>query len=196
VSGNIHAVSFAAGPEPYIASLRYAAFVFERWLTKEKYRELRKPVGKLRNITVNCNLKRHTRFDIMSLSDPIADMLTRIRNAVRVNKEQVNVKASKICEGVAAVLKKEGYILDYDRIDDGNQGILRVMLKYDQEGHSIINEITRASKPGRRVYSSVEKLPRVLAGMGIAIVSTSKGVMSDINCRQNNIGGEILCTVS
>ena len=132
----------------------------------------------------------------MSLSDPIADMLTRIRNAMRVNKEQVNVKASKICEGIAAVLKKEGYILDYDRIDDGNQGILRVILKYDQEGRPIINEITRASKPGRRVYSSVEKLPRVLAGMGIAIVSTSEGVMSDINCRQNNVGGEILCTVS
>jgi len=132
----------------------------------------------------------------MSLSDPIADMLTRIRNAVRVNKEQVNVKASKICEGIAVVLKKEGYISDYDRIDDGNQGILRVTLKYDQEGRPIINEITRASKPGRRVYCSVEKLPRVLAGMGIAIVSTSEGVMSDVNCRQNNVGGEILCTVS
>jgi len=126
----------------------------------------------------------------MSLSDPIADMLTRIRNAVRVNKEQVNVKASKICEGIAAVLKKEGYISGYDRIDDGNQGILRIMLKYDQEGRSIINEIKRASKPGRRVYSSVEKLPRVLAGMGIAIVSTSEGVMSDINCRQNNVVSE------
>jgi len=132
----------------------------------------------------------------MSLSDPIADMLTRIRNAVRVNKEQVNVKASKICEGIAAVLKKDGYILDYDRIDDGNQGILRIMLKYDQEGRSIIREITRASKPGCRIYCSVEKLPRVLAGMGIAIVSTSEGVMSDINCRQNNVGGEILCTVN
>ena len=132
----------------------------------------------------------------MSLSDPIADMLTRIRNAVRINKEQVNIKASKICEGIAAVLKQEGYILDYDKIDDGNQGILRITLKYDQDGHPIINEITRESKPGRRIYCSVEKLPRVLAGMGIAIVSTSKGVMSDINCRQNNVGGEILCTVS
>jgi small subunit ribosomal protein S8 len=132
----------------------------------------------------------------MSLSDPIADMLTRIRNAMRVNKEQVNVKASKICEGIAVVLKKEGYILEYDRIDDGNQGILRIVLKYDQDGRSIINEITRESKPGCRVYCSVEKLPRVLAGLGIAIVSTSKGVMSDVNCRQNNIGGEILCTVS
>jgi len=132
----------------------------------------------------------------MSLSDPIADMLTRIRNAVRVNKEQVNIKASKICEGIAAVLKKEGYISDYDRIDDGNQGILRVTLKYDQEGRSIIREITRTSKPGCRIYCSVEKLPRVLAGMGIAIVSTSEGVMSDINCRQKNVGGEILCTVN
>ena len=132
----------------------------------------------------------------MSLSDPIADMLTRIRNAVRVNKEQVNVKASNICEGIAAVLKKDGYILDYDRIEDGNQGILRIMLKYDQEGRSIIREITRTSKPGCRIYCSVEKLPRILAGMGIAIVSTSEGVMSDINCRQNNVGGEILCTVS
>jgi len=132
----------------------------------------------------------------MSLSDPIADMLTRIRNAVRVNKEQVNVKASNICEGIAAVLKKDGYILDYDRIEDGNQGMLRIMLKYDQEGRSIIREITRTSKPGCRIYCSVEKLPRVLAGMGIAIVSTSEGVMSDINCRQNNVGGEILCTVN
>jgi len=132
----------------------------------------------------------------MSLSDPIADMLTRIRNAVRVGKEQVNVKASNICEGIAVVLKKDGYILDYDRIDDGNQGILRIMLKYDQEGRSIIREITRTSKPGCRIYCSVEKLPRILAGMGIAIVSTSEGVMSDINCRQNNVGGEILCTVN
>jgi small subunit ribosomal protein S8 len=132
----------------------------------------------------------------MSLSDPIADMLTRIRNAVRNNNKQVNIKASKICEGIAAVLKTEGYIEDFDKIDDGNQGILRVTLKYDQDGNSIINEIARTSKPGRRVYSSVEKLPRVLAGMGIAIVSTSEGVMSDKSCREKNVGGEILCTVS
>jgi small subunit ribosomal protein S8 len=132
----------------------------------------------------------------MSLSDPIADMLTRIRNAMRINRNQVNVKASKICEGIAAVLKKEGYIEDFDRIDDGKQGILRITLKYDQDGQSIINEITRTSKPGCRIYSSVDKLPRVLAGMGIAIVSTSKGVMSDGNCREAKVGGEVLCTVS
>lgn len=132
----------------------------------------------------------------MTLSDPIADMLTRVRNAVRVNKEEVQVNASNICEGIAGVLKKEGYIEDYDRIDDGRQGILRITLKYDQDGRSVIHAITRASKPGRRMYSPVDKLPRILGGMGITIVSTSKGVMSDRNCREAKVGGEILCTVS
>ena len=132
----------------------------------------------------------------MSLSDPIADMLTRIRNAVRINKQQVNVKASKICEGIADVLKNEGYILGFDRIDDGKQGVLRITLKYDPEGRSIISEISRTSKPGCRIYSSVDDLPQVLQGMGIAIVSTSKGVMSDRSCRETKVGGEILCTVS
>lgn len=132
----------------------------------------------------------------MSLGDPIADMLTRIRNALRINKEKVDVRASNICQGIADVLKKEGYIKDFDRIDDGKQGILRIVLKYDPQGQSVITEIKRISKLGRRVYSSVDELPRVLGGMGIAIVSTSKGVMSDKECRQGNIGGEILCTVS
>ncbi|MHC4622487.1 MAG: 30S ribosomal protein S8 [Planctomycetota bacterium] len=132
----------------------------------------------------------------MSLSDPIADMLTRIRNAVRVNREQVNVRASKICEGIAAVLKQEGYIQDFDRIDDGKQGIVRVTLKYDENGRPVISEIARVSKPGRRIYSSVDKLPHVLGGCGVAIVSTSRGVLSDRNCRKAKVGGEILCTVS
>ena len=132
----------------------------------------------------------------MSLSDPIADMLTRIRNAVRINRKQVNIRSSKICEGIAAVLKEEGYIEDFDRIDDSKQGILRVTLKYTQDGHCVITELTRTSKPGRRIYSSVETLPHVLGGMGIAIVSTSKGIMSDKTCRTNNVSGEILCTVS
>lgn len=132
----------------------------------------------------------------MTLGDPIADMLTRIRNAVRTNKQQVNVKASKICEGIAAVLKKEGYIKDFDRIDDDRQGILRIFLKYDQESRSVINEISRVSKCGCRVYSPVDKLPRVLGGMGVAIVSTSKGIMSDKDCRHAKVGGEILCMVS
>jgi small subunit ribosomal protein S8 len=132
----------------------------------------------------------------MSLSDPIADMLTKIRNALRINAKQVEIKASGICEGIAGVLKQEGFIADFDRIDDGNQGKLRVVLKYDPEGQSIISEIKRTSKPGRRIYSPAGELPHVLSGMGILIVSTSKGVMSDKNCRQANVGGEILCTVS
>jgi len=132
----------------------------------------------------------------MSLSDPIADMLTRIRNAVRIGRNEVNIKASNICEGIASVLKKEGYIEDFDRIDDCKQGILRITLKYDENGQPVISEVTRTSKPGCRIYSSVDKLPHILAGCGIVIVSTSKGVMSDRSCRQNNIGGEILCTVS
>jgi small subunit ribosomal protein S8 len=132
----------------------------------------------------------------MSWSDPIADMLTRIRNASRVGKDDVEIKASNICAGIAEVLKSEGYIEDYDRIDDSKQGIIRVVLKYDQEGCSAISEIIRRSKPGRRVYVGVDNLPRVLGGMGIAIVSTSKGVISDRSCRENKIGGEVLCTVS
>jgi small subunit ribosomal protein S8 len=132
----------------------------------------------------------------MSWSDPIADMLTRIRNASRAGKTQVNVKASKICAGIAAVLKQEGYIQDYDRIDDGKQGLLRITLKYDPEGQPAITEITRMSKPGCRLYASVDSLPQVLAGMGIVVVSTSKGVISDRNCRENKVGGEVLCTVS
>ncbi len=132
----------------------------------------------------------------MSWSDPIADMLTRIRNASRAGKTQVNIKASKICEGIAAVLKQEGYIQDYDRIDDGKQGILRVMLKYDPEGQPAITEIKRMSKPGCRLYASVDSLPTVLGGMGIVVVSTSKGIVSDRSCRENKVGGEVLCTVS
>jgi small subunit ribosomal protein S8 len=132
----------------------------------------------------------------MSLSDPIADMLTRIRNAVRIKRKEVNIKASKVCEGIAAVLKQEGYIIDFDRIDDNKQGILRITLKYDPTGEPVINEIKRVSKPGRRVYAPADKLPRVLGGMGIAIVSTSKGIMSDRNCRTAKTGGEIFCTVS
>ncbi|MHC4287044.1 MAG: 30S ribosomal protein S8 [Planctomycetota bacterium] len=132
----------------------------------------------------------------MSLSDPIADMLTRIRNASRVRRENVSVKASKVCQGVAQVLKDEGYILDYDRIDDGKQGLIRVALKYTPEGDPVINTITRVSKPGCRVYNGKDDLPRVMGGLGIAIVSTSRGVISDRKCRQDNVGGELICTVS
>jgi len=131
----------------------------------------------------------------MSLSDPIADMLTRIRNALNSRHKSVNVKASKICQGICETLKQEGYIEDYTRIDDDKQGLLRVYLKYGPSGEDIITEITRVSKPGRRRYSGVDDLPKPLDGLGIAIVSTSKGVMSDRQCRRQKVAGEVLCTV-
>lgn len=132
----------------------------------------------------------------MNNQDPIADMLTRIRNANRVGRRFVQIPKSKICTGIAQVLKDEGYIEDYDVIDDPKQGNIRVKLKYSMTGEKIIHVIDRASKPGCRVYRSVEALPNVLNGMGIAVVSTSKGVMSDRKAREQNVGGELLCTVS
>ncbi len=132
----------------------------------------------------------------MSLSDPIADMLTRIRNAGRVDRREVTVRSSKVCQGVAAVLKEEGFIADFDRIDDGKQGLLRIRLKYAPAGEHIISEIKRASTPGRRMYCGVDDLPRVMGGLGISILSTSKGILSDRQCRKGNIGGELICTVS
>ena len=132
----------------------------------------------------------------MSLNDPIADMLTRIRNGQRKEAREVNIKASGICQGIADVLKEEGYIEDYDRIDDGKQGILRVRLKYDRLGQPAILHLQRTSKPGRRIYSAVGDLPHVLDGLGIVVVSTSKGVMSDRKCREEKVSGELLCTVS
>ena len=132
----------------------------------------------------------------MSLSDPIADMLTRIRNGGRVQMPDVKIRASKVCQGIAEVLREEGYIEGFDRIDDGKQGLLRVFLKYSIEGEHVITDIKRVSKPGKRVYSEVAGIPEVLGGLGVTVVSTSKGVMSDRKCRQENTGGELLCTVS
>ena len=132
----------------------------------------------------------------MSLSDPIADMLTRIRNGGRVGMPEVMIRNSKVCTGVADVLKQEGYIKDYDVIDDNKQGLLRVSMKYSMEGDSIISVIKRVSKPGCRVYSEVKELPKVLGGLGITVVSTSKGVMSDRVCRRENVSGELICMVS
>jgi len=133
----------------------------------------------------------------MNNQDPIADMLTRIRNANRVGRRLVLIRNSKICKGIAQVLKDEGYIDEYDVIeDDTHQGQIRVRLKYSNNGEKVIHAIERQSKPGRRLYQKVEQLPKVLNGMGIAVVSTSKGVMSDRRAREANVGGELLCTVS
>ena len=132
----------------------------------------------------------------MNNQDPIADMLTRIRNANRVGRRMVLIPKSKICSGIAQVLQDEGYIEEYVVIEDQQQGQIRVKLKYGMNGDKVIHEIDRASKPGCRVYRSVKELPTVLNGMGIVVVSTSKGVMSDRRARENNVGGEVLCTVS
>ncbi|MFN0131427.1 MAG: 30S ribosomal protein S8 [Phycisphaerales bacterium] len=131
----------------------------------------------------------------MAINDPVSDMLTRIRNATRNRSKVVNCLNSHVCRGIADVLRDEGYILGYDVIDDGRSGQIRVRLKYGQRGEVIINRIERRSKPGRREYAGVEALPRPLQGLGIAIVSTSKGVKSDRVCRTERLGGELLCVV-
>jgi small subunit ribosomal protein S8 len=128
-------------------------------------------------------------------SDPIADMLTRIRNGVRVRKRVVDVPASKVKAGIAGVLRDEGYIRGFDKIDNTKQGVLRIELKYGPQGEDLIHVIKRESRPGRRVYAACGELPRVRDGLGIAIVSTSRGVMSDRQCRESNLGGELLCSV-
>lgn len=128
-------------------------------------------------------------------SDPIADMLTRIRNAIRMRSREVRIPASKVKASIADVLKQEGYITGYDRIPDAHQGFLRIELRYSPEGAPVITEIRRVSKTGSRVYQPVEKLPRVLNGLGIAIVSTSQGMLSDRQCRERRLGGEVICTV-
>ena len=132
----------------------------------------------------------------MNNQDPIADMLTRIRNANRVGRRMVMIPKSKICTGIAQVLKDEGYIEEYDLIEDTAQGQLRIKLKYQVNGDKVIHSLDRASKPGSRQYRKVTEMPKVLNGMGIAIVSTSKGVMSDRRARESNVGGELICTVS
>ena len=128
-------------------------------------------------------------------SDPIADMLTRIRNGVSARKTQVVIPASQVKTGLARVLKEEGYILGYDVVEDTRQGLLRVDLKYGPNGEVVIHKIKRMSKPGCRRYSKAQEIPRVLNGLGIAILSTNRGVMSDRSCREENIGGELLCTI-
>ncbi|MEM1423649.1 MAG: 30S ribosomal protein S8 [Planctomycetota bacterium] len=131
----------------------------------------------------------------MSVNDPISDMLTRIRNATRNKAKQVNCLNSKVCRGVADVLHSEGYIDGYDVIEDGRQGQIRVRLKYGPSGEQLINTLKRESKPGRRVYKKVDELERPLQGLGISIVSTSSGVLSDRDCRDKGVGGELLCTL-
>jgi small subunit ribosomal protein S8 len=131
----------------------------------------------------------------MSMTDPIADMLTRIRNGQKARKVNVSMPASNAKEAVAKVLKQEGYITGYTTEGDGTKKQLSIELKYF-DGVPVIERIERASRPGLRIYRGAEDLPRVLGGLGIAIVSTSAGVMSDAQAREKGIGGEVLCVVS
>ncbi|MEE2973001.1 MAG: 30S ribosomal protein S8 [Planctomycetota bacterium] len=132
----------------------------------------------------------------MAINDLTADMLTRIRNAVRNRASSVTVVSNKLNRGIAGVLQEEGYINGFELIEDGRQGLIRVKLKYGPRGEQVINSIDRVSKCGRRVYSGVTGLPRPLQGLGICIVSTSRGVMSDRKCRTERVGGEVVALVA
>ena len=131
----------------------------------------------------------------MQISDVIADMLTRIRNANSAKHESVDVPASNMKKAIADILKEEGYIANYQIVEDGKQGIIRITLKYGRGKQRVIQGLRRVSKPGLRIYSNCEDMPKVMNGLGIAIVSTSKGVMTDKKARQANVGGEILAFV-
>ncbi len=131
----------------------------------------------------------------MQTTDSIADMLTRIRNANSAKHDSVDIPASNIKKAIAQVLLDEGYIKSWTNIEDGKQGIIRIVLKYGPNKSQVIQGLRRVSKPGLRIYASSEELPRVMRGLGIAIVSTSKGVMTDRVARKENIGGEVLAFV-
>ena len=131
----------------------------------------------------------------MNTTDPIADMLTRIRNANSSKHKTVDVPASNMKKSIADILFKEGYIAAYEEIENSNQGIIRITLKYDEKGARVIDGLKRISKPGLRVYASKEELPKVLNGLGIALISTSKGIMTDKNAREAGLGGEVLAYV-
>ncbi|HFB68161.1 MAG TPA: 30S ribosomal protein S8 [Calditrichae bacterium] len=131
----------------------------------------------------------------MSMTDPIADFLTRIRNAIMARHRYVDIPASNMKKKMAQILYEQRFIRNYIIIDDGKQGIIRIFLRYTPEGKSVIHELKRVSKPGRRYYVDVDHLPRVKNNMGIAILSTSKGVMTERQARKERVGGEVLCYI-
>lgn len=131
----------------------------------------------------------------MSMTDPIADFLTRIRNAIQAGHRRVDIPASNVKKRMAEILYEQKFIRNFIIIDDGKQGILRIFLRFDQDGHSIINNLQRVSTPGRRYYVDVTKLPRVKNNMGIAMISTSKGIMTERQAQRENVGGEVLCYI-
>lgn len=131
----------------------------------------------------------------MTMTDPIADMITRIRNANLVKHESVDIPASNMKKSIANILLEEGFIKGFDVIEDGKQGIIRVQMKYGQNKEKVITGLKRISKPGLRVYAKRDDIPRVLGGLGIAIISTSKGVITDKEARKNGVGGEVIAYV-
>jgi len=131
----------------------------------------------------------------MTMTDPIADMLTRIRNANTVGHATVDLPASKMKKSIAEILREEGYIKGYDVIEDGKQGIIRIQMKYGSDKERVISGIKRISKPGLKVYAKRDEVPKVLGGLGIAIVSTSHGIVSDKEARKLGVGGEVICYI-
>ena len=131
----------------------------------------------------------------MNTTDPIADMLTRIRNANSSKHKTVDIPSSNMKKAIATILFNEGYIAAFEEIDDSHQGIIRITLKYDEKGARVIDGLRRISKPGLRIYASKDELPKVLNGLGIALISTSKGIMTDKKARELGIGGEVLAYV-
>lgn len=131
----------------------------------------------------------------MVMTDPIADFLTRIRNANMVMHEKVEIPASKTKQALAEILKREGFVKDYEYIEDGKQGVIRIYLKYGSNKEKVITGLKRISKPGLRVYCKKDEIPRVLGGLGIAIISTSQGIITDKEARKTGLGGEVICYV-
>ena len=131
----------------------------------------------------------------MSMTDPVADMLTRIRNGIQARHERVELPASNLKAEIARILKSEGFISNYKLDKEGIQGTLRLFLKYSADGEPVIHGIERVSRPGRRVYRNKQEIPRVLGGLGLAILSTSKGVLAGHDAVKNGVGGEVLCQV-
>ena len=131
----------------------------------------------------------------MSMNDPISDMLTRIRNGVQANFDSVEIPLSKLKAGIAKVLKDEGYINDYQVLEEGVQGTLKIELKYGPNNEPVISGIRRVSKPGLRQYKKAERIPKVMSGLGVAILTTSHGVITDKQAREQKVGGELLCEV-
>jgi small subunit ribosomal protein S8 len=131
----------------------------------------------------------------MSLTDPIADMLTRIRNAVNVRKKEVNIPSSIMKVEIAKILKEEGYIKNFKVIDDNKQGILNLTLKYAEDNESVISGLQRISRPGCRIYCKTDSIPKVLGGLGIVVLSTSKGLLTGRSCEELGIGGEVVCYI-